>query len=86
MLLADGGDCLSELAVLPNQPALFGPVASTATASRWSTHGSDPDGLTPLRAARAHARARACAAGSDPEVELLIIDAQCHLGDRPQRP
>ena len=32
--LADGGDCLSDLAVLRDQPALFGPVASTATAWR----------------------------------------------------
>ena len=26
-LLVDGGDCLSDLAVLPNQPNLFGHVA-----------------------------------------------------------
>ena len=32
VLLADGGDCLSDLAVLRDQPALFGPVASTPTA------------------------------------------------------
>jgi hypothetical protein len=29
VLLADGGDCLSDLAVLREQPELFGPVAST---------------------------------------------------------
>lgn len=34
VLLADGGDCLSDLAVLRDQPELFGPVASTATAWR----------------------------------------------------
>ena len=39
----------------------------------------DPDGLARLRAARAHARARAWAAGGDPEVELLIIDADATL-------
>jgi Transposase DDE domain group 1 len=27
VLLADGGDCLSDLAVLRDQPELFGPVA-----------------------------------------------------------
>ena len=39
----------------------------------------DPDGLPGLRAARAHARARAWAAGGDPDVELLIIDADATL-------
>jgi hypothetical protein len=34
VMLADGGDCLSDLAVLRDQPQLFGPVASTATAWR----------------------------------------------------
>jgi Transposase DDE domain group 1 len=34
VLLADGGDCLSDLAVLRDQPELFGPVASTPTAWR----------------------------------------------------
>jgi hypothetical protein len=29
VMLADGGDCRSDLAVLRDQPALFGPVAST---------------------------------------------------------
>lgn len=32
--IADGADCLSKLAVLRNQQALFGPVASHATAWR----------------------------------------------------
>ena len=34
VMLADGGDCLSDLAVLRDQPELFGPVASTPTAWR----------------------------------------------------
>src|SRR5918996_4892099 len=80
VLLADGGDCLSDLAVLRDQPALFGPVASTATAWRVIERaGQDPDGLARLRAARAHARARAWAAGGDPDVALLIIDADATL-------
>src|SRR5829696_1541503 len=32
VMLADGGDCLSDLAALRDQPGLFGPVASTPTA------------------------------------------------------
>ena len=32
LTLADGGDCLSDLSVLRDQPALFGSVASTPTA------------------------------------------------------
>jgi hypothetical protein len=80
VMLADGGDCLSDLAVLRDQPELFGPVASTATAWRVVERtASDPDGLARLRAARAHARARAWAAGGDPDVELLIIDADATL-------
>ena len=37
LTLADGGDCLSDLSVLRDQPALFGAVASTPTASRVVT-------------------------------------------------
>jgi hypothetical protein len=80
VMLADGGDCLSDLAVLRDQPELFGPVASTPTAWRVVERvATDPDGLARLRAARAHARARAWAAGGEPAVELLIIDADATL-------
>ena len=44
----------ADAAVLRDQPALFGPVASTATAWRVIERaGQDPDGLARLRAARA---------------------------------
>jgi hypothetical protein len=80
VMLADGGDCLSDLAVLRDQPELFGPVASTPTAWRIIERvGKDPDGLAGLRAARAHARARAWAAGAHPDVELLVVDADATL-------
>jgi hypothetical protein len=80
VMLADGGDCLSDLAVLRDQPGLFGQVASTPTAWRVLERvASDVDGLARLRAARAHARARAWTAGGDPDVELLIIDADATL-------
>ena len=42
LTLADGGDCLSDLRVLRDQPPLFGAVASDSTAggcSRRSTRG-----------------------------------------------
>jgi hypothetical protein len=80
VMLADGGDCLSDLAALRDQPELFGPVASTPTAWRVIERvATDPDGLAQLRAARAHARARVWAAGGHPEVELLIVDADATL-------
>jgi hypothetical protein len=41
--------------------------------------GKDPNGLARLRAARAHARARAWAAGAHPDVERLIVDADATL-------
>ena len=80
VVLADGGDCLSDLAVLCDQPELFGPVASTPTAWRVVERvATDPDGLARLRAARAHGRARAWAAGAHPDPELLIVDADATL-------
>jgi hypothetical protein len=80
VILADGGDCLSDLAVLRQQPELFGPVASTPTAWRVIERvAQDPDGLARLRLARAHARGRAWAAGGDPDVELLVIDVDATL-------
>jgi Transposase DDE domain group 1 len=80
VMLADGGDCLSDLAVLRDQPALFDRVASTPTAWRVIERiGTDADGLARLRAARAHARARAWAAGAHPDCELLVVDADATL-------
>ena len=39
--LADGGDCLSDLQVLRNQPGLFGEVASQTTAWRVVEVGTE---------------------------------------------
>ena len=74
-MLADGGDCISDLAVLREQSALFGEVASTATA--WRVLDSiDDAGLDRLRAARAAAPAlSAWAAGAAPARVILDIDA-----------
>ena len=55
VLMADGGEAISDLAVLRQQPALFGPVASDPTA--WRVLDSiDAPALARLRAARATAR------------------------------
>lgn len=75
--IADGARAISDLAVLRDQPSLFGPVASTATAWRALDRVS-PAHLGGLRAGRAAARAAAWAAGAAPDLadELFIdIDA-----------
>jgi hypothetical protein len=59
VLLADGGETISDLSILRNQPGVFGPVASTATAWRVLEE-IDNEGLDRLRTARALARERAC--------------------------
>jgi hypothetical protein len=58
VMLADGGEAISDLAVLRDQPGLFGTVASTATAWRV-LDGIDERALTRVRTARAVARERA---------------------------
>jgi hypothetical protein len=81
VMLADGGDCLSDLAVLRDQPELFGSVASTATAWRVVEQvASDELGLAGLRAARAHARGRAWQAGAHAD-GLLLVDVDGTLLD-----
>jgi len=55
VLLADGGEAIADLAVLRQQPRLFGPVASDATAWRV-LNGIDEQALSRVRAARAAAR------------------------------
>ena len=82
LTLADGGDCLSDLSVLRDQPGLFGTVASTPTASRV-VDSVDADRLGAIRAARAEARARAWAAGLCPvrSTGPLILDFDATLVD-----
>jgi hypothetical protein len=55
VMLADGGETIADLAVLRNQQALFGPVASDPTAWRLLSQ-LDETVLAELRSARAHAR------------------------------
>jgi hypothetical protein len=82
LLLADGGDAVSDLAVLRDQPELFGPVASTATAWRVIEGvAGDALGLAGLRAARAQARERAWQVGAWPKADLLLVDIDGTLLD-----
>jgi hypothetical protein len=56
-MLADGGDCLSDLASLRDQAGLFGRVCSTPTA--WRVVGqvaADPRGVAALWSALARVR------------------------------
>jgi hypothetical protein len=55
VMLADGGEAIADLAVLRDQPGLFGPVASDPTAWRLLSQ-LDESLLAGLRAARARAR------------------------------
>jgi Transposase DDE domain group 1 len=77
VLLADGGDCVSDLASLRDQAGLFGRVCSTPTA--WRVVGqvaTDPRGIAALWSALARVRARAWAAGAAPAGPLrLDLDA-----------
>ena len=55
VMLADGGDALCDLQTLRDQPALFGPVASDATAWRVIDAIAEHGLLDGLRRARAQA-------------------------------
>lgn len=76
VMLADGGDCLSDLRAVRDQQPLFGEVASDATAFRViDAIAADPQLLDALRAARARARENAWNAGAAPERIIVDIDA-----------
>lgn len=72
--IADGGDCVTDLGVLRDQQALFGPIASERTAHRV-IKSVDADLLEAIRGARAVARERAWDAGARPETLTLSVDA-----------
>jgi Transposase DDE domain group 1 len=83
MMLALGGDCLADVAVLRAQPELAGPVASDPVISRLiATLAADgPRALRAVRQARAAARERAwalagaAAPGADGSLIPVDIDA-----------
>ena len=74
VMLADGGEAISDLAVLRDQPNLFGEVASLPTA--WRTlEAIDDVTLARIGVARAAARSVAWAAGADPGFYVIDFDA-----------
>jgi hypothetical protein len=76
VMLADGGDCLSDLRAVRDQEPLFGAVASDTTAFRLiDAIASEPELLEGLRGARARARARAWELGARPERIVIDVDA-----------
>jgi hypothetical protein len=74
VMAADGGRCVSDLAALAGQPALFGDVASVSTARRVLLSIGDGE-LDLIRQARALARGRAWQQGAAPERVILDFDA-----------
>jgi hypothetical protein len=78
VMLADGGDCVSDLAGLRDQPELFGQVASTPTAWRVLAEElpGDPGGIAGLWSALARVREQAWALGAAPQGPLTLdLDA-----------
>ncbi len=76
VMLADGGECVSDLRAVRDQQALFGPVASDSTAFRVIDRiASEPELLDALRAAHARARERFWALHGAPERLTIDVDA-----------
>jgi len=78
--LIDGGDCVSDLGALAEQPDLFGSVASHSTATRLLYALGERE-LAAIREARGRVRARAWVLGARPATITLDFDAQlleCH--------
>lgn len=73
-MLADGGDCLADLAALRDQPTLFGEVPSDATAWR-ALAALDGERVAAVRRARATARACVWELAGAPERVVLDLDA-----------
>ena len=74
VMLADGGDCVTDIDAYRGQERLFGARASETTTHRV-LKSIDEQLLGRIRAARAAARARAWDAGARPESLTLDIDA-----------
>ena len=76
VMLADGGECVSDLGAVREQEALFGSVASDSTAFRVVDKvASTPGGLDALRSAHARARERFWELHGVPERLTLDVDA-----------
>src|SRR5215210_7019860 len=76
VMLAGGGECVSDLGGVRDQQALFGPVASDSTAFRVIDRiASQPELLQALRAAHARARERFWELHGAPERLTIDVDA-----------
>ena len=76
VMLADGGECVSDLGATRDQDALFGSVASDSTAFRTVDRiASAPGLLDAVRDAHARARARFWELHGAPESLTIDIDA-----------
>jgi Transposase DDE domain group 1 len=76
VMLADGGECVSDLGAVREQDALFGAVASDSTAWRMVDRiASEPGMLDAVRGAHARARARFWELHGAPERLTLDVDA-----------
>jgi hypothetical protein len=78
VMLADGGDCVSDLASLRDQPELFGQVASVPTAWRVLAEElpADPRGIAALWSALGSVRQTAWELGAVPSGPLILdVDA-----------
>jgi hypothetical protein len=75
-MLADGGECVSDLGAQRDQQPLFGPVASDSTAFRMVDRiASTPGMLDAVRVAHARARERFWELDGAPERLTLDVDA-----------
>jgi hypothetical protein len=75
VMLAEGGECVSDLGALRDQQPLFGPVASDSTAFRVVDRIATDGGLRGLRAAHAAARERFWAQHGTPGRLTIDLDA-----------
>jgi len=76
VMLADGGECVSDLGAQRDQEGLFGPIASDSTAFRVIDRiASEPGSLEELRAAHARARERFWELHGAPERLTIDVDA-----------
>ena len=75
VMLADGGECVSDLGAVRNQEVLFGPVASDSTAFRVIDRiASEPALLDALRAVNARVRDRFWKLAGAPERLTIDLD------------
>jgi hypothetical protein len=75
VMLADGGECVSDLGAVRDQEALFGPVASDSTAFRVVDGVAERQLSSELRAAHARARERFWRLHGAPERLTIDLDA-----------